>query len=74
MTKIDKVLHAARAFGENNNAIDEAATLKIVGLPMYGRDGCERWLVRADAQANSPLLVDVELMPSGQVRARQFVF
>ena len=72
-TKIDRVISAARNFSESHFGLTAAASMRIVGLPMYAGDGCERWLVRADDSADT-LLVDVELSPEGDALARPYVF
>ncbi len=72
-TKIDRVIAAARHFGEANFGLGQTAKLRIVGLPMYAGDGCERWLVRADHDRDL-LLVDVALLPDGATLATPYVF
>ena len=73
MTKIERVIAAARVYGVDNHGIGSATDLRIVGLPMHRGDGCERWLVRASGP-HDLLLVDVEVSSTGDVHARSYVF
>ena len=69
----DRVEAQACNFTRDPFPADCDVAIMASNLPMYGRDGRERWLVRADADARA-LLVDVELTPCGQIFTRPFVF